>query len=290
MKLTVNGQIISGQFALFAEKVLSTKDYYRQFMSGAINPAQFHEKMLEDLSLDAYFGDDKRNYDRLPKTPLDEKMPADTIFKYLVDNNVIPSCDSMYDGFDEYRQHIRKNYDHGDFYTCIFPEDERLIYAAAQVKQPEEVFVAGAYYGYIAVWVMKTVVKNGGMCVLSDIDKEVCELAAKNFEKLGYGNNSAIHCEGAETLLAGRITPIDMLILDPTGDRDDPRPEYRGKNVYALCLKAAKHLLHKGSMIVVHNMSYDDPELASLVVELQAINALGTAYSTFNGLGVYVVP
>ena len=290
MKLTVNGQVISGQFALFAEKVLSAKDYYRQFKNGAINAAQFREKMLEDDSLNDYFGFDKRNYDRIPNIPLDEKMPADAIFKYLVDNKIIPQCNNMYDGFDEFRQHIRKNYDHGDFYTNIFPEDERLIYAAAQVKQPKEVFVAGAYYGYIAVWVMKTVAKNGGMCVLSDIDDEVCKLAKENFARLGYTNNSAIHCEGGEILLANRRKPIDMLILDPTGDRSDPRPEYRGKNVYALCLRAAKHLLQKGSMIVVHNMSYEDPELESLVVELQTINALGTAYKTYNGLGLYVMP
>ena len=289
MKLTINGQVISGQFALYAEKVLSQKDYYRQFMKGEINPAQFREKMLADRSLDAYFGNDKSNYDRIPKIPLDEKMPADAIFNYLVDDKIIPNCDNMYDGFDEYRQHIRTKYDHGDFFTCIFPEDERLIYAAARVKQPKEVFIAGAYYGYIAVWTMKTVVENGGMCVLSDIDEEVCRLASKNFEKLGYSSNSAIYCQGAEVLLANRTKPIDMLILDPTGNRNDPRPEYRGKNVYALCLKAAKHLLQKGSMIVVHNMSYEDPELESLVIELQAINALGTAYTTFNGLGVYVV-
>ena len=289
MKLTVNGQVISGQFALFAEEVLLPKVYYQQFLNGEIDPLQFREKMLTDHSLDAYFGGDKRNYDRIPKTPLDEKMPADAIFRYLVDNNIIPDCDNMYNGFDEYRQYIRKNYDHGDFFTCIFPEDERLIYAAAQVKQPNEVFVAGAYYGFIAVWVMKTVAENGGMCVLSDIDEEVCKLAKINFEKLGYSGNSAIYCESAEILLANRTKPIDMLILDPTGDRNDPRPEYRGKNVYALCLRAAKHLLQKGSMIVVHNMSYEDPELESLVTELQEINALGTAYTTFNGLGVYVV-
>ena len=290
MKLTVNGQVISGQFALFVEEVLSPKDYYQQYKNGDITPEQLREKMLADHTLDAYFGHDKRNYDRIPKIPLDEKAPANSIFKYLIDNKIIPTCDSMYDGFDEYRQHIRKNYDHKDFFTCIFPEDERLIYAAAQVKQPKEAFVAGSYYGYIAVWAMKTVAENGGMCVLSDINKEVCNLAEKNFEKLGYSSNSAICCEGAENLLANRTTPIDMLILDPTGHWDDPRPEYRGKNVYAVCLKAAKHLLQKGSMIVVHNMSYKDPELASLVKELQAIGARGTAYETYNGVGVYVMP
>ena len=290
MKMKVNGQIISGQFAFFAEKVLQEKDYYRQFISGTISSEQFREKMLADSSLQAYFGRDMHNYDRIPYTPLDEKIPADVIFTYLVDNNIIPGCDNMYSGFDEYRQYVRQNYDHSDFFTCIYPEDERLVYAAAQINQPKEVFVAGAYYGYLAIWAMKTVKDNDGMCVLSDIDDDVCKLAKKNIDKLGYGNNSEIYCKGAEILLAKRTKPIDMLILDPTGKWNDPRPEYRSKNVYALCLKAAKHLLRSGSMIVVHNMSYEDPELESLVAELQAINALGTAYKTYNGLGVYVMP
>jgi len=80
-----------------------------------------------------------------------------------------------------------------------------------------------------------------------------------------------------------------MLVLDATGRRDDHRPEYRGKRIYGALFKAAKHALTKGSLIVVHNMDPENPEMKTLVDELRAINAIGVNYDTFNGLGAYVV-
>jgi predicted O-methyltransferase YrrM len=280
--------VVNGQFAFYAEKILDSKEYYKEYLNGKIDSAQFCGAMLADTSLsDIVAGFSKYNIPRIALTPPDEKLPSETIFKYLADNNIIPMCKDIYGGFDEYRKYIRENYDHGDFVTFIYPEDERLLYAAAKTKQPKKAFIAGSYYGYFAIWAMKAIKESGGMFVLSDIDEEVCNLAEKNFNNFGFKNNVKIYCEDAAKLLADRTEPIDMLVLDATGIHDDPRPEYRGKRIYAPFLKAAKRLLKKGSVIIIHNMEPENPEMKMLVDELESLNAQGTNYDTYNGLGVY---
>ncbi|MCL2773273.1 MAG: class I SAM-dependent methyltransferase [Oscillospiraceae bacterium] len=281
--------VLNGQFALYAEKVLSSKKYYKEYLNGEINSAQFRESMVADASLSGAAWFNEYSIKRISLMPPDEKLPAETIINYLTNNNIISKCENMYDGFDEYRKYIRENYNHGKFITFIYPEDERLLYAVTKITQPKKIFVAGSYYGYFAVWAMKTISENGGTAILSDINGEVCELAKENFEKLGYGNNAEIYCEDSETLLARRTESIDMLVLDATGKYDDLRPEYRGKRIYGALLKDAEHLLKKGSAIVIHNMEPENPEMKMLVEELQSINALGTSYDTYNGVGVYVI-
>ena len=283
--------IENGQFALYAERKLASKEYYKDYLDRKIDSVQFYEAMIADASLANVEGFSQYNIKRISLTPPDDKMPTETITKYLLDNNIISksSVENMYDGFDEYREYIRKNYNHGEFFTCIYPEDERLLYAIAKIAQPKTAFLAGSYYGYFAIWAMKTIKEKGGTFVLADVDSEVCELSRENFEKLGYGDNVNVYCEDAEKILSERTETIDMLLLDATGRWDDPRPEYRGKRIYGSFLKAAKHLLKKGSVIVIHNMEPENPEMQVLVDELKAINAVGENYDTYNGLGVYYV-
>jgi len=279
---------LNGQFALHVEKTLAPKKYYADYLSKKIDSAQFRQAMAADASLPDSGWVNEYNLRRISISPPDEKLPTDTIVKYLAENGVLPQCENMYGGFEDYRKSIRENYNHGEFLTFIFPEDELLLYAAAKITQPKNIFVAGSYYGYFAIWAMKTVSENNGTATLSDINEKVCELAKENFIKFGYGNNSNICCEDAEALLLRRTEPIDMFVLDAAGRGDDPRPEYRGKRIYGPFLKAAKHLLKEGSVIVVHNME-ENPELKMFADELREINAVGTIYETYNGLGVYVV-
>jgi len=247
--------------------------------------------MLADESLAALPGFYESNIERISLTPIDEKLPTEAIIKDLTDLGIVSAREpvDLCEGFEEYRRHIHGSYDHGEFLTSISPEDERLLYAMAALRRPKRVFVAGSYYGYFAVWAMKAVSEQGGMCLLSDIDEEVCELARKNFDSLGFGAYAEICCKDAESLLLSRTQPIDLLVLDATGDIGDPRPAYRGKRIYGALLKDAKHLLARDSMIVIHNMEPENPDMQALVDELRAINALGTSYDTYNGLGVYIV-
>jgi predicted O-methyltransferase YrrM len=284
--------IVNGRFALYTEKILASKDYYKEYRDKKITSAQFCNAMLEDKTLEGVAGFDRRNIGRISTMPPDEKLPTEKIIGYLVGNKIISgfeNIEDIYDGFDEYREYILANYDHGEFVTYVYPEDELLMYAMAKIARPKNMFMAGCYYGYLAVWAMRTVREMGGIAVLSDIDAEVCGLAKENFEKLGFKDSAKIYCEDAGVLLAKRTEPIDMLVLDATGRGDDPRPEFRGKRIYGALLKAAGRLLREGSLIFIHNMEPENPEMRELVDELKAMNALGADYDTFNGLGVYVV-
>ena len=225
-----------------------------------------------------------------------DTMPVEAIVKFLAENKIIASFDIMYDGFDQYRKFIYDNYNHGYNYSSIHPEDERLLYALSKILQPKNAFIAGAYYGYFAVWLMKSISEKGGMCVLSDINREACKLAEYNFKKLGLAGFSKIMCEDAIQLLSVRKEPIDFILLDAMGKWNDPRPEYRGKQIYVPILKAAGPLLAKGSAIVMHNVRPYDFETEtgrrqgreSLIEVLRAINVIGICYDSYNGLGVFI--
>ena len=289
MKLLIDGKYMTGLFAFYVDAILSLKEYYQEYLQGKLDSAQFYKAMLEDVELARVPGFGKYSMERISLTPINDRLPLETMMEYLVNNDILPVQKNIYEGFKEYREYIRKNYNHGDFFTCIAPEDERFLYVLAKIKQPKRVFVAGAYYGYFAIWAMPFIKENNGNCVLSDIDEEVCKLAKKNFINLGYGDNVEVYNEDSAILLEKRTEPIDMLILDATGRHDDPRPEYRGKRIYGTFLQKAKHLLSKGSFIIIHNMEPKNSDMKVLVDELQSLNALGTSYETFNGLGVYIM-
>jgi len=292
MKFYADGQAVTGRFADYTEKILEPKEYYREYIRRNIDIKQFHEALLADESLKSVAGfNSEFNIKRIAAIPPDEELPLRKIIGYLEDNKIIESVDyiDICDGFDDYRQTVADKYNHGELVTFVYPEDELLLYAAAKIAKPERLFMAGCYYGYLAIWAMQAVRESGGVAVLSDIDGEVCGLARENFKNLGFENNSEIYCEDAAAILARRTEPIDMLILDATGRGDDERPEFRGKRIYGALFKAAKHLLRKGSVIYIHNMNPEEADMRELVDELAALNARGENYDTFNGLGVYVV-
>jgi len=288
MKFNVNGQAITGQFAVYAEKILADKDYYKDYINQKIDSGQFKAAMYADASLSSVAGFNDYMIEHISVMPPDERMPADKIFGWLENNKIISCNENIYDGFNEYRKSVLENYNHGDFITFVYPEDELLMYAAAKIAKPKRLFMAGCYYGYLGIWMMQSVRENGGVAVLSDIDEQVCELARENFKNLGFENNAEICCEDAAAILSRRDEPIDMLVLDATGKGDDERPEFRGKRIYGALLKAAKHLLRKGSVIYIHNMEHS-PDMRELIDELREINALGESYPTYNGLGVYII-
>ena len=288
MKLIVNGDYMTGRFSVYVDKILADKEYYKDYMSGKTDSKSFREAMYADSSLAGIPGFNSYNFNHISLTPPDDKLPAEKIFGYLAGNN-IASCENIYDGFDGFRKYIRENYNHGDFFTCVYPEDELLMYAAAKIAKPKQLFMAGSYYGYLAVWAMQAACENGGVAVFSDVDNEVCELMRENFKNLGFADNAEICCEDAAALLAGRSEPIDMLVLDATGRGDDERPEFRGKRIYGALFRAAKHLLRKGSLIFIHNMEPENPDMRELLGELRDIGARGENYDTYNGLGVYII-
>ena len=218
---------------------------------------------------------------------MDENQPAENILQHLLNLQLIPSIDKRYEGFDEYRKHIYEEYDHGNFYSSIHPEDERLLYAISSIVKPKEAFIAGSYYGYFAIWAMKAIGEEGGTCCLSDTDSRVCRLAQQNFSRLGFSANTRVICDDSVSILSKRKEPVDLLLLDAVGKWNDPRPEYRGKIIYYPILQAAIPLLRKGSVIVMHNMrpNYFMP----LIKLLESIPSMGMCYDSYNGLGVYIV-
>jgi len=224
-----------------------------------------------------------------------DKLASDTIINFFAENNLMSVPENIYEGFDTYRSYIYENYNHGQYYTSVQPEDERLAYAVSKIVKPKSAFIAGSYYGYFAIWLMPHIAENNGLCILSDIDQRVCRLAKNNFDKLGYANNAQIMCEDAVKLLNARKEPLDFILIDALGSWNDPRPDYRGKQIYIPILKAACASLTKGSTILMHNVRPRDFDQRysmnknSMLSILKSIDAVGICYDSRNGLGVFVV-
>jgi len=201
----------------------------------------------------------------------------------------IESTDYGRAGFDDFCVRVKPVYDNGGWITEILPEDELCMYALAALTNPKRMFIAGAYFGYWALWAMPAIQANGGSCVLSDVNPAVIEIARRNMDALAFGPNSLCLTEDAEKLLLADDEPIDLLALDAYGSGDDPRPTHRGKRLYDPLLSAARHRLRSGSYIIVHNLERDSAELQPFLGQIDSIAAAKAELVSYNGLGIYRV-
>ncbi|MCL2664076.1 MAG: class I SAM-dependent methyltransferase [Defluviitaleaceae bacterium] len=195
----------------------------------------------------------------------------------------------MYGGCEAFAAKIKPVYESGGFITEIFPEDELCMYAASQIINPASVFVAGSYFGYWAVWAMPAVLRNGGQCILSDVNPDVTAVAKKNMESLGFGSCARCIAADAEEMLLSCGEPIDLLALDAAGSHADPRTTHRGKALYGPLLAAARHRLRKGSHVIVHNAERGSGDMSSFFELIDEIASVKTELVSYNCLGLYKI-
>ena len=149
-----------------------------------------------------------------------------------------------------------------DRFTSIFPEEARSAYALSRALEPRRVFVAGSYYGYLAVWLIPGLARDGEM-ICSDVDPTVCALAQQNMLALSEDSRVKVICEDAEQLAepdrgAHRfVRPGRLRRPKPTRIRN-----IIGKAIYGPLLKASLPRLHEKSILLVHNAEPGARELA----------------------------
>ena len=113
--------------------------------------------------------------------------------------------------------------------------------------------VAGAYYGYWAIWAMPGVAAAGGRAILIDPNPAVCALAEKNFRAMGYGDCTTVHAKKAEEVFPEIPAEIELALLDAAGDGKHPDPAYRGKGIYAYLAPGLWERMKPGALLVTHN-------------------------------------
>ena len=151
---------------------------------------------------------------------------------------------------------IRSAFDHGDYSTYIFPEEEEVLASFVAAYQSTNVLVVGSYYGYWASMAAAVVFKNGGTITLVDPDPAAMTLAKLNFEKLFGRVNCTFACTDFFSWLdQADLTRFDTIIQDADGDAETTQYERRGKKIYGPVLDA---LFSRSKMsnarIIMHNM------------------------------------
>ena len=270
------------------EKILNKYDFFNDFRAGKLSKDEYKAKMEENKEDIIAAGIGNYDFFRMSRSVANNGEVIAMLEDFVSQGGF---ADINY-GEEEFRNFydiIHPNYDDGGFVTAIFPEDELFMYAAAKLTSPKTMFVAGSYFAYWAIWAMEAIKSNGGTCTLSDINPDVMRVAESNMKKFGFADNVVFTTDDAEKLLLSGDEPIDLLALDATGAWNDPRPTHRGKILYSTLLAAARHRLHSGSIIVIHNLERELQELSPLIEQLDEISSAKTELICFNGLGLYRV-
>jgi predicted O-methyltransferase YrrM len=126
--------------------------------------------------------------------------------------------------------------------------------------RPASIVVCGAYYNYLAVWLVPGL-RPGGHMLCLDIDQSVSDVGKANMEAMGYSDRVTTRCQDAEEVLLDEDGPIDLLVLDATGPATHPDPRYHGKSIYGPLLAAARNRMPAGAYVLAHNADQGSPLL-----------------------------
>jgi predicted O-methyltransferase YrrM len=282
------GFYMEGLYWDFCEGILSKYDFFNKFRAGGLSKVKYREEMVKHRTeiLDA--GIDESNFNRLLVSVSGNAEVIDMLQEFR-DQGGFSGLDYGEEDFFAFSAKIKHDFYYGGYLTFIFPEDELFMYAAAKLTAPKTMFVAGSFFGYWVIWAMDAIKENGGICTLSDINPDAMRVAGINMKKFGYENNVRLVADDAEQLLLSSDEKIDLLVLDATGSYTAVNEAHRGKALYSTLLSAARHRLYKGSIILVHNLERDLPDLAPLIKQLDEISSAKAELVTLNGLGIYKV-
>ena len=222
----------------------------------------------------------------LARFPNNHWEAAKHLNEMLYSAGIIPSPAVDEQAYLGFQQQVEQRFSHlPDRFTSIFPEETRIAYTLSRETQPGSIFVAGSYYGYLAVWLIPGLAQEGQM-VCSDVDPAVCRLASRNMDALGESRRVKVVCEDAEKLLKSDTAPIDLFVLDAYGSYDHPDPNYHGKAIYGPLMKAALPRLHDKSIILVHNAEKNAKELTDFF-EVMRPARFSLLLNTTDNMGVF---
>ena len=243
-----------GTVFLHIENILNEYQYYKLFRYGEISREEYytyliaHEPELRSKDLT----EDQIHLSS--RFPLNEAQFVDEILAELKNQGVIKTTEYSKKAFSEYRKTIYSNYNHGKYYTFIFPEEERIMYALTQIVKPSTVILLGSYYGYWGIWAMPAVKEVGGLAYFVDLNDDVNKIANINLQNFGYqGHFEVITQEGVD-FMKQKKTRYDLAVLDAEGNANHPNSDYRGKAVYYPLIKEGIKHIYNGGFALCHNI------------------------------------
>ncbi len=224
--------------------ILGKYDIYQGYRSGNIRPAAYLSWLLENKN--SIIMNKGLNEDQLhlsTRIPIDEERFVDEVLSSLVLSGII--SDSTYNktAFEEFRSQVYAEYNHQNNTTYIFPEEERLCYALADIIRPKSAIILGSYYGYWSVWTLPSIKSANGQLYMVDNDKAVCNLAEENILHLGFSDSVKVICQEAASYLEENTqTKYDLILLDAEGPETHPNEDFVKKGTSKNLIITPKNL------------------------------------------------
>jgi predicted O-methyltransferase YrrM len=293
---------MSGTIFRKVDRALSEFEPYREFRAGRLDAGAYAQVLDREEPGMQRFGLNRDQFHLSGRFPRDEESYVDGILADLKLHGAIPTTAYDKDAFSAFRSLIEREFDHGEFSTYIFPEEERLVYALAEIAKPVSAGFFGSYYGYWAVWTMPALARNGGRACFLDLDPRVNALGEENFTRLGYGGQVRFVTQDAVRFLEEDQTTYDFALVDAEGPEQHADPDYRKKRIYYPIFKACLPRLRRGCLVAVHNMLLSNPtgdryfaeripvnreQFQKLTPFLETHFPIRCEYPTSEGVGVY---
>jgi predicted O-methyltransferase YrrM len=186
--------------------------------------------------------------------PIDEEQFVDTILATLNKAKVINDINYPKKDFVDFRKDVKKNFQHENNITYIFPEEERLLFALSHIVKPKHMVFLGSYYGYWSIWAMPALQHYSGKATLIDVNPAVLTLAEKNCKKFSYHSLCTFMADDAIKFF--NQTPIthDFAVLDAEGPKFGTDPDLLDKAIYFPIIRATYNALAIGGLLLCHNI------------------------------------
>jgi predicted O-methyltransferase YrrM len=284
------------------ERALAGFQPFADFRAGRLD-RDGYVRVLEGIAdHQERFGLNRDQFHLSGRFPVDEAAFVQRILDDLVLNGLLPHARYDTVAFAAFRAQVHRTIDHGRYATYIFPEEERLAYAIAEIMAPVAAGFFGSYYGYWAYWALPALARTGGSAVFLDIDPEVNALAERNMQRLGFAQRCRFVTQDAVAFLAGSSEQFDFAMVDAEGPEHHPDPDYRKKYIYYPIFRQLVPHLRAPGLVVVHNMllrnltadSYfaeripvNQQQFAKLLPLLETSFTGRQVYDTSEGVGVY---
>lgn len=181
---------------------------------------------------------------------------------------------------------------------AVAPNQGKLLYLLAKVKNAKRILEIGTLGGYSTIWMAKALPQDGKLITL-EIDQKCAEVAQKNIDRAGVANQIEIvqgnALEEMIKLHQENTEPFDLIFIDADKENNPGYFEYSMKLAKAGTLIIADNVIRKGEVI---NKDSDDPKIhgiwkfneliqAEKRVETTVIQTVGS--KGYDGLGLIFV-
>jgi len=265
---------------MYESIITHTRDlpFVQEYLGGGVSREAFARTVESHTEELVASGMSAWSVDLLRRIPPNDTDAADSLLEALSSVGLIGDTSRHDREFAAFRERVDSRFSHLEHrFTSIFPEERRAAFELSLALRPQQVVVAGSYYGFLAVWLLPGLAPEGRM-VCVDPDREVSDLARRNMQALRYEARVDVVCDDAIELLASRSEPVDLLVVDAYGSTSHPDPAYHGKAIYGPIVESALPLMQAGATILAHNA---DEQSAALDRFYRAIE--GARYRRYLG-------